>query len=423
MAIFFVYDLINEKKDKDRIQQLVDRLRDEDGNLRHDVDEILESYGEYLLETFQSNEIAALFNRLFYAQTELYRKLIMDQPSYLSNINAEHGFWSQYVIFFLGFCIQSIFPWMDEHELYVPDEIFSILFPFMEKKQTSSFNEMINWLIREHGNNKRQFALTLAPDDEQVDSYVKKVQRWSTRRSVPNFIEVNSILKPIWDKYDDSKFATGLQICLYLSIAISKQQKEFITQEMGLEIKAAVIDQSFGMLSDEMNKKALEQQKQFEIYQEQVFQPVYSLLEDVKKQSSSFAELAQEISAYCDSHEQYIQDFNAQPLISFLQGRMLYMQNKYSEALPFYQDAYDLGRYRIGRKIKVVIYEFMHCCRKIEDIRTFTRLYDWSSYILGQQYKDALQTRVKSVDEVWSDFDHDEKQFVFINHQTGTIYS
>jgi len=419
LAIFFIYDLIEDDKAKNRIQQLVKRLKTEEGCLKHDISELLAEYHRLLNTTFKSEEIASFLTLSFLAMVKNYQQQILEYPSYLSASEAEYAYWSYHISESQHYYSTELQYWLEENQFTVSSDLMEILFPFINGEKETPFNKIIIGIIKQNLLNKRQFAEAISPDSDQLDSYIKKVQRWTTSKSVPNFKDVKMDLSKFLSKYPKNGMREGILISLYLSIALSKLYKEFLTPVMAQEIREIKTHQ----FSQGIKKVYNEQEQQAMEYWSELQKPIYDLLKEIKYGKESSANLRKKVTLLTDGKASLITKYHAECFVYFLNARILYMEKKYEEAKLLYVQAYDNGKYRMGREIKVVIYELLYCCRKTDDKKLFEKVHDWLSFIIEQKFEELLSFEQKPLDEVWEYFNKDSMNFVFINHKTGKMYS
>ena len=88
------------------------------------------------------------------------------------------------------------------------------------------------------------------------------------------------------------------------------------------------------------------------------------------------------LELYIERYQNLITKYHAEVFIDFFKSRIYYMDNDYETATEYYLKAFESGRYRIGRQIKIVIVELLHCCRKIGNKKLFRRIHNWQHLLL-----------------------------------------
>ncbi len=423
LATFYIYDLIEDDRTKNRIQQMVKRLRKEDGNLQHDVSGILIEYAKSLHTVFNFIDIEYFFVKYIEGFIIDYQNQILDFPSYLSAEDAVHGYWEGHILTYYDVFKDEISKWIADYDFLIPSSYLEIFFPFIYGKESTPLNEGIKWLMNLNLLNKRQFAEIIAKSPDQIDSMVKKVQRWTKSEYIPNFISLIDDLSPIINSYPDINYRRGIYFTLYISIAMSRLYKKYLTQPLREEIRGIKTFTQVQLNEEFANKAKKQKIRQF-AYTACVLNPLMDMLKEVKTEDGKIEDKLSMLESFVDEKQDQISNYHAEAFVYFIRARIFYMHNQYEDAVKNYQKAFELGRYRIGRQIKVLIFEFLHSCRKIENKQLFKRVHDWQSFIIEQKdFSHNMTLEVKTFDQVWNDFDHDFKTFILKNRKTGKIYS
>ena len=426
LASCYIYDLIDDKlskdkKTKDRIQRMIDRLRDEDGNLAHDYTEILEDYRLSLQKVFPSKDIVMYFLNHFGNLIEAYQHIILEEQSYVSEEEGYYYYWQQ---FFRGYH-ESFKQWFvytsEKFNFLIPSNFMEIFFPFVYEKDTTPFNEAINWVLQLTRINKRNLAKEMQGDPDQLNSAVTKVQRWTKSKSVPNYSAVIDDLNPLLDSFIE-EHRIGVKITLYFSIALSKMFKLNLSESMAFEVRG-MLTFNQEQLNDAFLDIAITKKKELTEYLEKLYNPFKIMLKNTKSGVlTKELELAS-LELFVEENQDLILKYHAEVFVNFVKARIYYMSDEYETATDYYQKAFDLGRYRIGRQIKVLIFELLHCCRKTENRKLFKRIYNWQSFIIDQKDYQFLSFDEKPFDQIWDEYDHNSKHVLLRNNQTGKIYS
>jgi hypothetical protein len=422
ISIFYIYDLIEDQKVKNKIQQLIKRLANEETSLKHGIDEILNEYFNVLEKVFKSGDIAIFLCQYLHSIIINYRSMILEAPSFMSCEKTEMAYWEYHIMDIHKFFNNDFSTWIKSKQLIVPGDIINCLFPFITERKTTPFNEVIKWLIEQNLVNKRQFAEEIAQSTDQLDSYVKKVQRWTTSSHIPNFVDVKSDLEDFVNKYPAKEMRDGVLLSIYLSIAFSKMYRKKLNPVLEKEIRSFITIKAEDFDIDV--QCVIENQKSEESeYISTIYNPIHELLKIIQLEKYSLPKLETLVNELINEKESLIEKYYAECYVFYLKARIFYFQDKYKEAKDLYYQAYLEGRYRIGREIKVIIYELLHCCRKTEDRKLFERVVDWLTYFLDQKFEKLLSFETKTMDEIWEDFNNDTKYRVFTNRYTGKVGS
>ena len=418
LASFYIYDLIDDDKTKNRIQQMVGRLRDENGNLTHEVYEIAEEYKKELKAVFKAKEVEHLFFQYFTGMIEDYQNLILDEPSFLSEKNGHVAAWERHLVLMQSF-YKDVFPrLMNDYQYLKPNNHMEIFFPFNYRHNHLPFNGALDWFMNLNFLNQRKLAERITPDVDQLNSTVRRVQRWK-KGNIPNFRVFMNDISPILNEFPDEKQILGIKIIFYISIAFSRlYQKNLSNLYLGFERDYTEVERDL-MLTDFVNKQTFERKE----YSLIVLKPCMELLEKVKIEKGSVELKMLALTKMLSEIEPLIEKYHAEVFIYFIKARIYYMHDNYEEAVENYQMAFELGRYRIGRQIKVLICEFLHSCRKLGKKSQFRKVHDWQSFIIDQKDYQLLSFDVKPFEQVWEEFNHDSKYFVLTNFKSRRIYS
>ncbi len=421
LASCYIYDLIDDKTTKDRIQTMINRLRDEDGNLAHDYSELLEDYRQSLLKVFSSDEIVMYFLNHFGNLVESYPKIILEEQSFVSEAKGEYLFWEEFIYAYH----ESFKKWYEytskKFNFLIPSNHLEILFPFVYEKSTTPFNEAIAWILQLTRSNKREFAREIQKDPDQLSSAVTKVQRWTKSKRVPNYASVIQDLTPLLDSMIE-EHRLGIEITLYFSIALSRMFKIHLSGSMAYEIQGMLTfnqEQMNEAFSDMAKAQKAEQTE----YLEKLYNPFKIMLENAFTDVLSTDQKLSALVQFIELNQEYIKKYHAEVFINFVKARIYYIDNEYEKATEYYLQAFDLGRYRIGRKIKVLIYELLYCCRKTGNIKLFKRVHNWQSFIIDQREYQLFSSEEKPFAQVWDDYEHSGKFVLLRNHRTGKVYS
>lgn len=422
LSSFYIYDLIDDEKTKNRLQQKVKRLRCEKGSLAHGIQDIHMEYQKELKTVFQSDVIEYFFSQYFSGLIKEYQNLILEEPSFLSEEDGQAAYWQRHMASMYWF-YEGPFPkWIADFKYLVPENYLAIFFPFMHEKNTLPFIEALEWFMDLNLLNQRKLAERITPAPDQLESTVRKIQRWLNDGNIPNFASFIEDLSPILDDFPDEKQKQGIMITFYISIAFSRMYKKYLKEVFLFEIRG--VTEKDGELFDKAYQE--QQQRLFnesEDYRLSVLKPCMDLLDKVKTEEGSIDEKISSLISLLAEKEPLIEKYHAEVFVYFIKARIFYMHDNYEEAVENYQIAFDLGRYRIGRQIKVLICEFLHCCRKLGKKTQFKKVHDWQSFIIDQKDYQLLSFDVKPFEQVWKEFNHDSKYFVLTNFKSRRMYS
>jgi len=418
LATFYLYDLVDDKKTKDRIQKMVNRLRDENENLAHEVYEIAEEYKKKLKPVFQSKEIEYLFSQYFTGMIKDYQNLLLEEPSYLSTDDGYVASWERHLVQMKIF-YETVFPrLMNDYQILIPGNYIEILFPFYYGKNHLPFKGALDWFMSLNLLNQRKLAERITPDADQLNSTVRKVQRWM-KGNIPNFKAFIKDISPIIEEFPDQNHRLGIMVTFYLSIAFSRLYKTNL-RDVFLGEKKELSDLEKDILIKEFENQKLKDSEEYRLL---VLKPCMDLLDKVKTEEGTIDEKMTSLISLLSEKEPYIEKYHAEVFIYFIKARIFYMHDHFKDAVENYQIAFDLGRYRIGRQIKVLIYEFLHSCRKLEKKAQFKKVHDWQSFIIDQKDFQLLSSDVKPFEQVWEEFNQHSKFMVLTNFKSRRIYS